>query len=180
VKINLKAIVVMAAIPLIIVSCDQKDKSTAFSEADLKFIADSILTGWHKAAGEADFDTYFGALDEKAIFIGTDASEIWTKQEFEDFSRPYFQRKTAWDFKTLERNIYTGNGNELLWFDEILDTWMGTCRGSGVIENTENGFKIKHYVLSIAIPNDDVKAVIQAKRENDSIFLERYRNENSN
>jgi len=58
-----------------------------------------------------------------------------------------------------------------VWFDELLDTWMGTCRGSGVLENNQGIWKIKHYVLSIEIPNADVQSVISVKKTNDSIFL---------
>ena len=34
--------------------------------------------------------------------------------------------------KTLERHIYTSKSGDFIWFDELLDTWMGACRGSGV------------------------------------------------
>ena len=51
---------------------------------------------------------------------------------------------------------------------------MGTCRGSGVLEKRGKGWKIKQYVLSIEIPNDDVQAVILAKKKNDSIFLKNF------
>lgn len=48
---------------------------------------------------------------------------------------------------------------------------MGTCRGSGVLEKSNNAWKLKHYVLSIPIPNDNVKAVIEVKTKSDSAFL---------
>ncbi len=51
---------------------------------------------------------------------------------------------------------------------------MGTCRGSGVLEKKENSWKIKHYVLSVAIPNDDVQAVILAKKKSDALFLKQF------
>ncbi len=34
--------------------------------------------------------------------------------------------------------------------------------------------EIKQYVLSVPIPNDDIQAVILAKKKNDSIFLKKY------
>ena len=46
-------------------------------------------------------------------------------------------------------------------FDELLDTWMGVCRGSGVIELVDKKLKIKHYVLSLTIPNDIIDDVIK-------------------
>jgi len=62
----------------------------------------------------------------------------------------------------------------IVWFDELIDTWMGTCRGSGVLEKKEDSWKIKQYVLSVAIPNDDIQAVIDIKKKNDAVFLKRY------
>jgi len=51
---------------------------------------------------------------------------------------------------------------------------MGTCRGSGVLEKIENSWKIKHYVLSVSIPNEDINRVITIKKKNDSIFLKKF------
>ena len=52
---------------------------------------------------------------------------------------------------------------------------MGTCRGSGVFEKTNNEWKIKHYVLSLAIPNENMDAVVKVKNKNDSIFLNKLK-----
>ena len=90
------------------------------------------------------------------------------------FSKPYFDKGKAWDFETLERNIYVNSSGEFVWFDELLRTWMGTCRGSGVLEKIENSWKIKHYVLSVSIPNEDINRVITIKKKNDSIFLKKF------
>jgi hypothetical protein len=92
-----------------------------------------------------------------------------------DFSKPFFDKGKAWDFKTLERSIYVNASGDFVWFDELLNTWMGTCRGSGVLEKSNNEWKIKQYVLSVSIPNDDVQAVIKAKKKNDSLFLKKFK-----
>ena len=113
-------------------------------------------------------------MDNNAVYIGTAAEEIWTKEQFASFSKPYFDKGKAWSFKTLERNVYINNSGNFVWFDELIDTWMGTCRGSGVLEKVNNSWVIKQYVLSVAIPNDDVQAVIAAKKKNDAIFLKKY------
>ena len=133
------------------------------------------MINWHKAASNANYTNYFGALDSSAVYIGTAAEEIWSKKQFSNFSKPYFDRGKAWDFKTLERNVYLNEIGDFAWFDELLNTWMGTCRGSGVLEKKNNTWNIKHYVLSVAIPNDDIQAVITAKKKNDSIFLNSYK-----
>lgn len=129
-----------------------------------------VIDNWHESAANADYEEYFDAMTKDAVFIGTDAGENWTKKEFQSFSKPYFDDGKAWSFKALERNIYFSESGDLAWFDELLDTWMGTCRGSGVLVRSENTWKINHYVLSVCIPNDDMDKVITVKSVNDSIF----------
>lgn len=70
-----------------------------------------------------------------------------------------------WHFKSLKRNIYFSKDKKYAWFDEILDTQMKICRGSGVLENTKKGWKIKQYVLSMTIPNEVSKEVINVKMD---------------
>ena len=123
---------------------------------------DKTLDDWHQAATDADFDTYFSLMDDDAVFVGTDASEVWSKKEFMDFAKPYFDKGKAWSFKKMKRNIYFDESHpKIAWFDETLDTWMGVCRGSGVLVKKNQQWLIKHYVLSMTIPNDKVKEVIE-------------------
>jgi hypothetical protein len=50
----------------------------------------------------------------------------------------------------------------MIWFDELLDTEnMGHCMASGVIRKTAAGFEIVHYQLSLAVPNEAAKKVIE-------------------
>jgi len=156
-------------------SCNQK-KEIALTSTNpaLKKTIHTFLDDWHKAASEANFEAYFSKMDSASVFIGTDASENWTKKQFENFSKPYFDKGKAWSFAALERNIYINDANNFIWFDELLETWMGTCRGSGVLEKKDMSWKIKQYVLSIEIPNADVQTVILEKRKSDSIFLTRF------
>ncbi len=148
-----------------------------FSETEKtveKQTINTFMDTWHLAATEANYENYFSKMDTSSVFIGTDASENWTKTQFENFSKPYFDAGKAWDFKTLERNIFLSDDGKFAWFDELLNTWMGTCRGSGVLEKNQEGWVLKQYVLSVAIPNEDVKEVILAKRKNDSIFQQKF------
>ena len=134
-----------------------------------------IIDAWHEAAANADFDSYFNLMTEDAVFIGTDATENWQLEEFKEFSKPYFDKGKAWSFTSLERNIYLNSNKNLAWFDEILDTQMGLCRGSGVVVLTENGWKIKHYVLSITIPNPKVKNVVKIKKDTDHLLKQKLK-----
>ncbi|WP_281231014.1 nuclear transport factor 2 family protein [Flavobacterium gelatinilyticum] len=121
------------------------------------------LDAWHKAAGDVNFDSYFNVLADDAIYIGTDATENWNKKDFQAWAKPYFDQKTTWNFKALERNIFFDKSGKLAWFDELLDTQMKICRGSGVLVKVGKEWKIKHYVLSMTVPNDEVDAVTKIK-----------------
>ncbi|MEO9571391.1 MAG: nuclear transport factor 2 family protein [Polaribacter sp.] len=160
---------------VLFLSCKSKVKiDKVESIPTIKENVNLVLDDWHLAASEANYQGYFGKMDSISVFIGTDATENWTKTQFESFSKPYFDKGKAWSFTALERNVYVNDARNFVWFDELLDTWMGTCRGSGVLEKKNNSWLIKHYVLSVQIPNDDIQAVIQAKKKSDSIFLSRF------
>lgn len=134
-----------------------------------------FLDSWHKDASNADFKNYFDKIADDGIYIGTDATENWTKKEFEVFAKPYFDKGKAWNFTSLKRNIYFSPDKKLAWFDELLDTQMKICRGSGVLEFKNGKWKIKHYVLSITVPNDNVDAVILAKSKIENTLLDKLR-----
>jgi hypothetical protein len=51
----------------------------------------------------------------------------------------------------------------MAWFDELLSTQMKICRGSGVLVKIGNDWKIKHYVLSMTVPNENVTEVVKIK-----------------
>ncbi len=117
----------------------------------------TLMDNWHKAAAEADEDTFFGSMTSDGIYLGTDASERWLRDDMKEWSKQYFERESAWAFTASKREIYFSEDGKTAWFEEMLDTWMGTCRGSGVLNLTWEGWKIKHYDLSIMVPNDVVK-----------------------
>jgi ketosteroid isomerase-like protein len=127
------------------------------------------IDAWHKAAATANFENYFDLMTNDAVFIGTDATENWQLAEFKAFSKPYFDAGKAWSFTSLERHVYSQNG--LVYFDELLDTQMGICRGSGVMKLQDGTWKIAHYVLSIAVPNDNVSSLTLMKKEWDENYI---------
>ena len=170
----MKKSVYFFVIVIIFIACNSVKKISLEEIKQIKIDANIFFFFCHLAASEANFYNYFSKMDSTSVFIGTDAKENWNKIDFSAFSKPYFEKGKAWDFKTLERNVYTNSAGDFVWFDELLNTWMGTCRGSGVLEKKDNYWKIKHYVLSISIPNDDVKAVIAAKKKSDSLFLRKF------
>lgn len=133
---------------------------------------ESTLDAWHSAAGNADFDAYFGLMTDDAVFIGTDAMENWDLQEFKTYAKPHFDKGRAWSFKAVERNVYLNDTHDLAWFDELLDTQMKLCRGSGVLRKENGTWKIAHYVLSIAVPNEYVDQLVEIKQNKDNLLLQ--------
>ena len=128
----------------------------------------AVIDALHRAARDADGETYFALFTPDARFIGTDATERWTVAEFEAYATPYFSRGQGWDYRVVGRelSILPLDCRCVAVFDEVLENdSYGTTRGSGVLRLTDEGWKIEQYVLSFAVPNDvarDVVAVIRA------------------
>ncbi len=161
----------------VLISCSENEtkKVTAVNKDTEKEAINVVLNNWHKNAAEANFEAYFNAMSNESIFIGTDASENWNIEAFKSFSKPHFDKGKAWSFKSVERNVYLDASGKIAWFDELLDTWMGICRGSGVLKKTDNSWKIEHYVLSLTIPNIHIEEVKNINKKYDSIFLKKLK-----
>ena len=144
---------------------------TVFSVKGQGARIEAVLDAWHQAASDADFGTYFGLMTEDAVFVGTDATENWQLPEFKAYARPHFDKGRAWSFTPVERHIYLDEAENFAWFDELLDTQMKLCRGSGVLKKVGGDWKVAHYVLSLAVPNDKVGELIRLKRESDSLLV---------
>lgn len=135
----------------------------------------TVLNAWHKAAADAKMEDYFGYMTPDAIYIGTDATENWTLAEFRAFAKPYFDRGKAWNFTALQRNIYLSKDQKMAWFDELLDTQMKICRGSGVLQKINGQWKIVHYVLSMTVPNENSDAVVKIKEGLENKLIDQLR-----
>ena len=112
----------------------------------------SQLDRLHQMASQANFDAYFALYAPDAVFIGTDAGERWTIDEFRAYAEPHFSAGRGWTYRTIERHIM-GEG-AVRWFDELLwNEKLGPCRGSGVMVKVWDEWLVSHYVLSLAVPN---------------------------
>ncbi|WP_417429011.1 nuclear transport factor 2 family protein [Halpernia sp.] len=131
-----------------------------------------VLDNLNKFAAAADFNNYFNLYAENSTFVGTDATEIWNKKEFMAFAKPFFDKGKAWNFSSIKRNISFSTDGKYAWFDELLKTQMEICRGSGVLEKTKDGWKIKQYVLSMTIPNEISDEVTKLKTPLEDALLQ--------
>ncbi|EFK35389.1 Uncharacterised protein [Chryseobacterium gleum] len=135
----------------------------------------SMLDTFNAAAAKADYNAYFNLFEDESTFIGTDATEIWDKKAFMVWAKPYFDKKKTWNFKALKRNIYFSKDGKLAWFDELLDTQMKICRGSGVVEKINGSWKVKQYVLSMTVPNEVVDKVVTEKAPIEDAFIQKLK-----
>lgn len=123
-----------------------------------------LVDAWHLHASQANFNSYFDLMAENAVFIGTAPGERWTKKEFMEFCKPYFDRGKAWDFKSRKRNwTFSANG-KTAWFDEVLDTWMLDCSGSGVVRKIKGQWKIVFYDLHVLVENEKMKEFLELRK----------------
>ncbi len=159
-----------------IISCKDKSSVDHNNSSQLDTLAQrqaigAMLDSFNIAAANADYIRYFNFFTDDAIFIGTDATERWIKAEFMEWAKPYFEKKRTWDFKAMNRHISFGEHNDIAWFDELLDTQMKICRGSGVVVLQSGAWKVKEYVLSVTVPNALIDSVVKIKSAIDDSLM---------
>jgi hypothetical protein len=127
---------------------------------------DATLDALHRAAAEADADTYFGLFTDDAVFLGTDPGEIWDLPAFRTFAAEAFAEAPAWAYTPVHRDVSFDARGRTAWFHEgLTHDRYGTVRGSGVLVREGGRWKVAQYVLSFPIPNGvalDVIALIAA------------------
>ncbi len=126
-----------------------------------------LLDQLHAAAAKADGSAYFALYAPEAVFIGTDAGERWTLEQFHAYTDPLFAKGKGWMYtpRASARNVSLvppEKGGELsvAWFDELLDNEKyGTCRGTGVVRKVEGKWRVCQYHLTFPVPNDVAERV---------------------
>ncbi len=146
----------MNALSLTILTCLSVMSGSIFADtlsadqlAKIKSIGE-VLDKFHDAAARGDWVSYFDLMSDDAVFIGTDASERWTKQAFQ----AYAGNTNGWIYSPKTRNINLTPSGDSAWFDEILISKnYGTSRGTGILIHSDTGWKISQYHLTFPIPN---------------------------
>ncbi|WP_295996008.1 nuclear transport factor 2 family protein [Rugamonas sp.] len=151
-------------------AADAADAATAAAApdtAETKLTAriNAFVDQWHDDAAHAR-PAYFDKIASDGVFIGTDKSELWHRDDFKVWAKPYFDSGKAWAFTVIKRHVYLSADRQYAWFDEQLHTQMGICQASGVIHQTAGGgLEIEHYQLSIAIPNPLAEQVVKTVKK---------------
>ncbi|MCP4899916.1 MAG: nuclear transport factor 2 family protein [bacterium] len=139
---------------LVLISSLAVAAEPADATAEVVIVLDSL----HQAASDADGKLYFSLFGEDAIYMGTDASERWTVEEFQAYAEPHFSQGRGWTYVAKERHVYVAIDGATAWFDEILwNDSYGTCRGTGVLVLVDGNWRISQYHLTFPIPNDLAK-----------------------
>ncbi|MEE9208613.1 MAG: nuclear transport factor 2 family protein [Gemmatimonadota bacterium] len=147
---------------LVLVAPGQSPAQVASEEANR---ISHVLDVLHDAASKADFERYFDVYAGNAIFLGTDATERWTRSEFMEYAKPHFDRRVGWTYVLIERHVYVSEDGATAWFDERLyNSSLGETRGSGVLIRQDGEWKVAQYNLTIPIPNVLAAKVVEQIR----------------
>ncbi len=163
-------ITIFLLIATLIVGCKSNDDN---EKAAIDQIANT-LDSFNNAAAKANYSAYFNYFTEDAIFDGTDATERWDKKAFMEWAKPYFDKGKAWNFTSIDRHIYIAKTGNIAWFDELLNTQMKICRGSGVLIKVDTSWKIQQYVLSVTVPNSKLDSVTTTKAEVEDLLIDKF------
>ncbi|MFT5050231.1 MAG: ketosteroid isomerase-like protein [Chlamydiales bacterium] len=124
-----------------------------------------VLDDWHRAAARADGARYFGAFTADAVFMGTDATERWTVEEFRAYAAPHFSKGDGWEYEAHDRHLRFSSDGRTVWIDERLrNAKYGDLRGTGVLVRSAGEWKIAHYSMSFPIPNEVTVKVVEQIR----------------
>lgn len=122
----------------------------------------AALDGFHAAAARAEMEGYVGRMSAEGVFLGTDAGERWTREEFRAFCEPYFSQGRGWEYVPRERHVALSPDGRTAWFDEILSNeTYGTLRGSGVLTFQNGQWRVEQYNLAMLVPNGVAKQVVE-------------------
>lgn len=173
-KINILFLLLIVALTFSCKEATKTNGNTVTDSADEQKLIESMLDSFNIAAAKADYNKYFNFYTEDAIFTGTDATERWDKKAFMVWAKPIFDKGKAWNFRVLERHIYFDKTGKLAWFDELLNTQMKICRGSGVLVKQGNDWKVQQYILSTTIPNEILDSIIKIKAPIEDSVINRF------
>ncbi len=138
----------------------------ASAQAAEEAAVSAVLDALHQAASDGDFDRYFGQYAEDFIFLGTDATERWDREQFMGYARAPFAQGGGWTYTKIERHVYIAPGGQTAWFDERLDNAnLGETRGSGALVKEGGEWKVAQYNLTIPVPNELARELAAKIRE---------------
>lgn len=167
-KLGIAAVLLLGFTPL----------AEAQAPSDDEQMVAATLNTLHQAASDADYEAYSSVFAADAIFLGTDATERWTRDQFMGYAKPYFDQGRGWTYVMVERHVSVAADGATAWFDERLhNASYGETRGSGVLTKESGQWKISQYNLTIPMPNELAREFVdrirgdQLARDNEAVVL---------
>lgn len=121
-----------------------------------------VLDAWHADASAGNFDSYFDAMTDDGVFLGTDATERWDKEQFMGYAREPFSDGSGWTYLPTDRFVAFDDDRSTAWVDELLtNAKYGTLRGTAVLRRVGDDWKIAHYSLTFLVPNEKAGRVVE-------------------
>ena len=73
------------------------------------------IDDFHLAASEANESRYFSHFAAEGVFLGTDAHERWTVDEFRAYAHPHFAKGKAWSMRSVRRTFGMAESGTTAW-----------------------------------------------------------------
>ena len=160
---NLRILALLTLLSIFCVNCSAPSRATD-PTSRARAVA-LVLDDFHDAASRADEPRYFAHFAPEGVFLGTDGSERWDVPAFRAYAHPHFAQGKGWTYRATARNVQLAPDGNVAWFDEVLENASyGPCRGTGVLRRIDGRWRIAQYNLTIPIPNDLAKAVVEMIR----------------
>ena len=97
---------IITVVFLVVFLASYRSSDAQTKNESLKIQLNQILDQWHRDAATFNHTAYIDAMTDNGVFIGTDATENWTRAEFSTWSKPYFDQKRTWNFNPFNRHLY--------------------------------------------------------------------------
>lgn len=159
----IRALLIPCALLLLMpAGCTTTPRSYDYETVFMAQRVNMVLSSWHMAADNGLYEFYFDQMTDDAVFLGTDASERWTKTEFMRYAREPFSDGNGWTYEQVEYHVAFNDQRDTAWVDEILENEKyGTMRGTAVLVLDGENWKIAHYSLTFLVPNEKAGEVVE-------------------
>lgn len=116
------------------------------------------LDALHSSASAADGAAFFERLDPDVVWIGSAASDRWTRTGLQALATPLFEAGEGWTVTARARQVWLAPDpcDCLAWADEELESDVfSTAVGNALMRRGEDGeWRVWRYALTYPIPND--------------------------
>jgi SnoaL-like domain len=127
---------------------------------------DATLDALHKAGAEGNQTAFTALLAEDVIFLGMDGADRLEGPAVRTFISERFARGNAWAYGSSQREIRLAGDGSVAWFDEALENdQLGRGRGTGVLIQEGESWKVAQYNLTLALPNGAMGAQATGTQE---------------